>query len=202
MKLYNTVKSLILEIASIDSIVNAIKSKDKIIIYYDGDEPGGRGLRNIEPVCFGYSKAGNPVLRAWDEEGASHTAYKGEQPLPGWRLFRVDKIQSFRPSGEKFTTPKPGYNPRGDKSMTRVIINAVFGNQPTPSPYTDIITSVVTGMLQGIQDRSGIDLSKAAETYKRIYSGIESQTGQKLTNDEKISLRPQIANIINQIQNS
>jgi predicted DNA-binding transcriptional regulator YafY len=92
MKLYNTVKSLILEVASIDSIVNAIKTKNKIIIYYDGDEPGGRGLRNIEPVCFGYSKAGNPVLRAWDEEGASHTAYKGEQPLPGWRLFRVDKI--------------------------------------------------------------------------------------------------------------
>lgn len=202
MKLYNTVKSLILEVASIDSIVNAIKSKDKIIIYYDGDEPGGRGLRNIEPVCFGYSKAGNPVLRAWDEEGASHTAYKGEQPLPGWRLFRVDKIQSFRPSGEKFNEPKPGYNPRGDKSMTRVIINTVFGNQPTPSPYTDIITSVVTGMLQGIQDRSGVDLSKAAETYKRIYSGIESQTGQRLTNDEKISLRPQISDIINQIQNS
>ena len=202
MKLYNTVKSLILEVASIDSIVNAIKTKDKIIIYYDGDEPGGRGLRNIEPVCFGYSKAGNPVLRAWDEEGASHTAYKGEQPLPGWRLFRVDKIQSFRPSGEKFNEPKPGYNPRGDKSMTRVIINAVFGNQPTPSPYTDIITSVVNGMLQGIQDRSGVDLSKAAETYKRIYSGIESQTGQRLTNDEKISLRPQISDIINQIQNS
>jgi hypothetical protein len=202
MKLYNTVKSLILEVASIDSIVNAIKTKNKVIIYYDGDEPGGRGLRNIEPVCFGYSKAGNPVLRAWDEEGASHTAYKGEQPLPGWRLFRVDKIQSFRPSGEKFTTPKPGYNPRGDKSMTRVIINAVFGNQPTPSPYTNIITSIVNGMLQGIQDRSGIDLSKAAETYKRIYNGIESQTGRRLTNDEKISLRPQISDIINQIQNS
>lgn len=202
MKLYNTVKSLILEVASIDSVVNAIKNKDKIIIYYDGDEPGGRGLRNIEPVCFGYSKAGNPVLRAWDEEGASHTAYKGEQPLPGWRLFRVDKIQSFRPSGDKFNEPKPGYNPRGDKSMTRVIINAIFDNQPTPSPYTDIITSVVTGMLQGIQDRSGVDLSKAAETYKQIYNGIESQTGQRLTNDEKISLRPQISDIINQIQNS
>jgi hypothetical protein len=201
MKLYNTVKSLILEVASIDSIVSAIKNKNKIIIYYDGDEPGGRGLRNIEPVCFGYSKAGNPVLRAWDQEGASHTAYKGEQPLPGWRLFRVDKIQSFKPSGEKFNEPKPGYNPRGDKSMTRVIINAVFGNQPTPSPYTDVITSVVNGMLQGIQDRSGVDLSKAAETYKRIYSGIESQTGRRLTNDEKISLRPQISDIINQIQN-
>jgi len=203
MKLYNTIKSLILEVASIDSIVNAIKNKDKVIIYYDGDEPGGRGLRSIEPVCFGYSKAGNPVLRAWDDEGASHTAYKGEQPLPGWRLFRVDKIQSFKPSGEKFTTPKPGYNFNGDKSMTRVIINAVFDNQQS-SPYTNIITSVVNQMLNDIQRQGGlegVDLSKAAEAYRRIYAGIESQTNKKLSDEEKNSLRPQIADIIRQTQN-
>jgi predicted DNA-binding transcriptional regulator YafY len=128
MKLYNIAKSLILEVASIDSIVDAIKKKDKIIIYYDGDEPGGRGLREIEPVCFGYSKADNPVLRAWDQTGASHTSYKGEQPLPGWRLFRVDKILSFRPSGEKFNEIRPGYNLAGDKGMVKVIINARFDN--------------------------------------------------------------------------
>lgn len=127
MKLTETVKSLILEVASIDSIVDAIKKKNKVIIYYDGDEPGGRGLRQIEPVCFGYSKADNPVLRAWDEEGASHTGYKGEQPLPGWRLFRVDKIMSFKPTGDKFNTMRPGYNTSGDKSMLKVIINASFG---------------------------------------------------------------------------
>jgi predicted DNA-binding transcriptional regulator YafY len=128
MKLYNTVKSLILEVASIDSIVKSIKNKDKIIIYYDGDEPGGKGLREIEPVCFGYSKANNPVLRAWDNEGASHTDFKGEQPLPGWRLFRVDKILSFKPTGEKFTQMRPDYNVNGDKSMNRIIINAVFND--------------------------------------------------------------------------
>lgn len=129
MKLTNIAKSLILEIASIDSIVDAIKKRQKVVIYYDGDEPGGRGLREIEPVCFGYSKANNPVLRAWDNEGASHTGYKGEQPLPGWRLFRVDKILSFKPTGEIFNQMKPNYNPNGDKSMTRVIINVNFNNQ-------------------------------------------------------------------------
>ena len=126
MKLTESVKSLILEVASIDSIVDAIKKKHKVVIYYDGDEPGGRGLRQIEPVCFGYSKADNPVLRAWDEEGASHTGYKGEQPLPGWRLFRVDKIMSFKPTGDKFNQVRPGYNQQGDKSMVKVIINASF----------------------------------------------------------------------------
>jgi predicted DNA-binding transcriptional regulator YafY len=128
MKLYNTVKSLILEVASIDSITDAIRKRQKVVVYYDGDEPGGRGLREIEPVCFGYSKADNPILRAWDSEGASHTGYKGEQPIPGWRIFRLDKILSFKPTGEMFNEPQPGYNPNGDKSMTRVIINVKFDN--------------------------------------------------------------------------
>jgi predicted DNA-binding transcriptional regulator YafY len=128
MKLYNAVKNLILEVASVNSVIKAIKHKQKIIIYYDGDEPGGKGLRELEPVCFGYSKAGNPVLRAWDLEGASHTNYKGQKPLPGWRLFRVDKILSFKPTREHFNEVRPGYNPNGDKSMASVIINSVFNN--------------------------------------------------------------------------
>jgi predicted DNA-binding transcriptional regulator YafY len=126
MKLYNTYKNLILEVASIDSIVDAIKKRQRVIVYYDGDEPGGKGLRIVEPVCYGYSKAGNPVLRAWDLEGSSHRAYLGKKPLPSWRLFRVDKIIKFKPTTETFNEPRPNYNPQGDKSMTRVIINAVF----------------------------------------------------------------------------
>ena len=130
MKLYNVYKNLILEVASVDEIVNSIKQKRRVIVYYDGDEPGGKGLRIIEPVCYGYSKAGNPVLRAWDVEGSSHRAYLGEKPLPSWRLFRVDKIINYKPTMERFNEPRPNYNPRGDKSMTRVIVNAVFDNQP------------------------------------------------------------------------
>jgi predicted DNA-binding transcriptional regulator YafY len=129
MKLQQALKGLICEIASLDSIIDAIKNRQVIVIYYDGDEPGGRGLRQIEPVCLGVSKSGNKVLRAWDSEGASHTGYKGEQPLPGWRLFRVDKILSFKPTGENFNEPKPNYNPNGDKSMNRVIINVTFDNR-------------------------------------------------------------------------
>jgi predicted DNA-binding transcriptional regulator YafY len=126
MKLFTTYRKLLNEVASIDSIVDAIKKKQRVIVYYDGDEPGGKGLRIVEPVCYGYSKAGNPVLRAWDLEGASHRAYLGKKPLPSWRLFRVDKIITFKPTTETFNEPRPNYNPAGDKSMTRVIINATF----------------------------------------------------------------------------
>lgn len=127
MKLQESLKQLILEIASIESITSAIKNKDKIIIYYDGDEPGGRGLRRIEPVCLGRMRGTNNLaVRAWDEEGASHTDYEGEQPLPGWRLFRLDKILSLNPTGEKFTEIRPNFNPNGDKSMQSIILIAKF----------------------------------------------------------------------------
>ena len=131
MKLQESLKGIINEIASLDSIINAIKNRQRVIIYYDGDEPGGRGIREIEPVCLGVSKAGNKVLRAWDNEGSSHTAYIGDQPLPGWRLFRLDKILSNKPTGEVYNEIRPGYNLNGDKSMVSVIINAKFGNEPT-----------------------------------------------------------------------
>jgi len=126
MKLQESLKDLICEIASIDSVSNAVKNKQKVIIYYDGDEPGGRGIREIEPVCLGVSKGGNKVVRAWDSEGASYTGYKGEQPLPGWRLFRLDKILTLKPTGETFTQMRPNFNPNGDKSMVSVIINSKF----------------------------------------------------------------------------
>lgn len=128
MKLYNTLKGVILEVASLGSVTDAIKNRKRIIIYYDGDEPGGRGLREIEPVCLGYSKAGNAVVRAWDSEGASHRGYLRTRPFPGWRLFRLDKILSLKPTGETFNEPRPNFNPNGDKSMNRILYITNFEN--------------------------------------------------------------------------
>ena len=128
MKLTGSLRGLLLEIASLESVQDAVNRRQVVIIYYEGDEPGGRGLREIEPVAVGRSTAGNLVMRAWDREGASHTAYKGEQPLPGWRLFKLDKIASLKPTGEVYNTPRPNYNFNGDRSMASVITIAKFDN--------------------------------------------------------------------------
>lgn len=125
MKLYNIVKRLILE-KSAEEIVNSIKNKNLVTIYYDGDDNGGKGLRVIEPFCYGTSKAGNAVIRAWEREGASYTAQKGTQPLPGWRLFRIDRIGSYNfDPRQNFTEPRPSYNPN-DKGMTSIKLCAEF----------------------------------------------------------------------------
>lgn len=215
MKLQESLKGLILEIASIESVIDSIKKKQVIVLYYTGDAPGGDGLRTIEPVCLGVSKAGNKVLRAWDYEGASHTATIGTQPLPGWRLFRLDKITSYKPNGQVFNEMRPNFNPNGDKSMVSIITLANF-NQPsqpsiipqelqqpqqtpeTPQPNNDaIIDRTINSLTNEFTQKYGegeFDLSKSAEAFKRIYSAIESETGNKLTDAEKASLRTIITN--------
>ena len=126
MKLQGALKGLICEVAHFDTVIDAVKNKQVCIIYYDGDEPGGKGLRVIEPVCLGTSKRGNKVLRAWDYEGASHRGYLKKRPMPGWRMFRLDKILVFKPTGENFTEMRPNFNPNGDKSMKSIIIISQF----------------------------------------------------------------------------
>jgi len=210
MKLQESLKSLILEIASIENVIDAIKNKRVMGTSYDGDEPGGKGQRLIEPVCVGISKAGNRVVRAWEREGASHTATIGTQPLPGWRLFRLDKTFTFLPTSEVFTEMRPGFNPNGDKSMVSIEAIANFSAPPTPSIIpqqfkTPSVDSIIDNTIQSLKDEftrkygeGGFDLSKSAEAFKRIYSAIESGTNKKLTDSEKTNLRTTITNKLNQ----
>ena len=129
MRLINNLKSLINEAASLSDVQDSIKQKKVIIIYYDGEDNGGKGYRTIEPVCLGVSKRGNMVLRAWEIEGASWSDRNEGNYLPGWRFFRLDKIFTYKPTMDNFTEMRPNYNPNGDKSMTRVIINAKFDEE-------------------------------------------------------------------------
>lgn len=129
MKLLKSLSNLLTEAAALSDVQDSIRNKNVIVIYYDGNDNGGKGYRTIEPVCIGYSKRGNLVLRAWETEGSSWSAKFKNNFLPGWRLFRLDKIFTYRPTMDNFTDMRPYYNPNGDRSMERVIINAKFGNE-------------------------------------------------------------------------
>jgi len=127
MKLINSLSKLITEVAALDDVQNSIKKRKVITINYAGDEYG-RGYRDVEPVCLGISKKGNMVLRAWERQGVSHSNKVNGNPIPGWRLFRVDKILTYQQQGDTFDDVRPLYNPNGDKSMVRVFLNAKFDN--------------------------------------------------------------------------
>jgi predicted DNA-binding transcriptional regulator YafY len=126
MKLLNALNGILTEAANMSDVSDTITNKNLVTIYYDGKDNGGKGFRTIEPVCLGYSKKGNLVLRAWEVEGSSWSASNDGNFLPGWRLFRLDKIFTYQPTQDKFIVSRPKYNPNGDKSMTRVLINAKF----------------------------------------------------------------------------
>ena len=127
MKLVRSLSKVITEVAALDNVQSSIKQKNIITINYDGDEYG-KGYRDVEPVCLGISKAGNMVLRAWERQGSSHSNKVYGNPIPGWRLFRLDKILTYGLQGDSFTEVRPKYNPNGDRSMARVILNAVFND--------------------------------------------------------------------------
>ena len=114
-----------MEAANLDVVQDSIRKKNVITINYDGKEYG-RGFRDIEPVCVGYSKKGELVLRAWERQGVSHSKVTKNNPVPGWRFFKLVKILTYQPQGDTFYEMRPDYNPDGDKLMSSVILNAKF----------------------------------------------------------------------------
>jgi|TARA_R110002012_G_scaffold71622_1_gene183496 hypothetical protein len=133
MKLINSLISLITEGVSNSVVKDAITNKHTCDLRYLDDEklPNGGQVRTIQPVAYGYSKKGNPVIRAYQTSGPSLKVNEKGIPLPDWRLFRTDRIKSMIPKkGDDslfltFNEP-PLYNPMGDNSMTRMIYNSKF----------------------------------------------------------------------------
>ena len=94
-----------------NDLIQSINNKRVVIIFYEGDDTVSRGARAIEPVVVGpHNQSGNPVVRAWQVQGASDTP----DNLPGWRMFRVDRISRMKITEEVFNTPRPEYDPLDD----------------------------------------------------------------------------------------
>ena len=105
----------------------AITNKMICSIDYRG-KPGSRilqGIRLIEPYALGFDSKGNMLVRAWMLKGISRSGRINPRLVPGWRLYRVEKIRSCNPVLQKFTVPRKGYNPK-DSIMREVTIAAAF----------------------------------------------------------------------------
>lgn len=126
LKLYNIFENLILE-DNRSSIMDAIDRKYRVNIYYLGDDNTAAGKRTIEVYGFGLTKAGNPVIRAYQLFGDTKTF------VPAWKFFRVDRIARWEPTSFRFYSPIsdrdpsiPKFNPNGDATMSTVYKIAKF----------------------------------------------------------------------------
>jgi len=93
---------------TMDVIRKGISERKPISIYYKGPEDVRDGQRiDIEPIVMGkHAKSGNLVIWAYVFKGVSKTG------LPGWKMFRVDRITSAKlnMNGERFKLGDlPGY---------------------------------------------------------------------------------------------
>jgi hypothetical protein len=147
-------RHLITEAVSQGDMIKYIQEHEWIYIYYAGDGKNKRGWRTIRPYVLGTSKAGNTVLRAWQDRGKSvsySTKKRGEKHdywtddsdgkmKPGWRMFLLDKIEELYPIGKKFHNDDgtvmipPDYKEGSDADMTSIIKYVSTKTKPEIQP--------------------------------------------------------------------
>ena len=106
---------------------DAVTNKFVCTIDYRG-EPNSKilpGIRVIEPYAIGVDKHGNTLVRAWLIRGYSRSGKINPRLVPGWRLFRADRITIVTPALQKFTIARKGYNAQ-DSMMQEVLHSATF----------------------------------------------------------------------------
>ena len=125
-------QELLTEEARTVDVVDAIKKRYEAKITYKADnDPKGSGERIIQPVAYGTTKAGNPVIRAFEPYGDTKTK------VPAWKFFRLDRITSWKALRQnKYSEPPADqwrmsgaegkFNENGDETMAEVFLVADF----------------------------------------------------------------------------
>lgn len=123
------VREILEENVDVKSVNDAIDRKYEVLINYRGEEGEHTGPREIQPVAYGTTKAGFPAIRAFQPNGDTSSR------VPSWKMFRLDRIESWKPQPDKVFDQPPGFdqqilgqfNPNGDESMSQVFKVASFG---------------------------------------------------------------------------
>lgn len=131
------VTSLLLEEVSVTRANDSINNTYEVEInYHSKGEDVATGKRIIQPHAYGLTKAGNPVIRAFQPYGDTTTK------IPSWKFFRLDRISSWTPYPDRPFTQAPGnfsvdgeFNPNGDNSMSMVYNIANFGDEKTKNSF-------------------------------------------------------------------
>ena len=92
-------------------LCDAIRSRRVIRFNYNG------GYRTAEPYCYGISRKGNELLRAFQTGGYSESG----NPVH-WKLFTVEKMSNITISDEEFSGNRPEYKP-ADSAMEDIYCN-------------------------------------------------------------------------------
>ena len=119
------IAEILTEDVNTGKINDAISRSYEVKINYESETDDASGERIIQPVAYGLTKAGKPVIRAYQPFGDTQTS------VPAWKFFLVSGIQSWKPLYKRvFNEPPAGFNPNGDKTMSTVYKIAKFFTTP------------------------------------------------------------------------
>lgn len=150
---------LLKEAASIENVMRAMDNHSKVIInYHTKGDNNNTGSRIIEPVAYGLTTAGNPVIRAYQPYGDTTTK------TPGWKFFRLDRISYWEETGVKFGEI-PDFNmdelnKDGDKTMAVVIKTYNSTTQNDTSSYVNNGPKTKEKLLMQTQGDNALNLGK------------------------------------------
>ena len=122
---------LLTESVSVNDIDDAMDNHKRVIInYHSNGEDVATGARVIEVYAYGLTKAGNPVIRAFQPFGDTTSR------VPSWKFFRLDRISAWKETNQRFNRPASeiyrglgDFNPDDDKTMSVVYKIATFGDE-------------------------------------------------------------------------
>lgn len=128
----NMLRSIILEAISgvytkpTAKVINtAIDNHWPAVIKYNSKGEGKHlGYRMIFPVAYGLTKAGNPVVRAYQTSEQDTTT-----KAPAWKFFRLDRIVGWKSIKSPIVDTKKltGFNSSGDMTMSKVFNISTLG---------------------------------------------------------------------------
>lgn len=93
----------------IDTACRALRESRVLELRYDGYS------RCLEVHAVGYTKTGEPMMRAWQVRGGSTSGEK-----VGWKLMRLAEALDAVISDELSDAPRKGYK-RGDPALERIV---------------------------------------------------------------------------------
>ena len=197
-------KTLITEGVSNSDIRKYMEKHQFVYIFYAGDGSNPRGWRTIRPYVLGTMKSGDTtvnVVRAWQDKGRSadfmnrptrpdsqnHDFWVDDdgKTKPGWRMFRLDRIESMYPTGKRFVDDNgnvvipPKYNESGDKDMLSITFQITRRKAPEIEPDVDEPTKPL------------IDTRKDWS----VFDGVDATTVE-IKRDELINLKRIASNVM------
>jgi hypothetical protein len=156
---------LLREDASVDAINNAVNNMHPVRIVYNGPSGAGNGEREIYPVAYGISTAGNLVVRAFQPQGSTSSE------VPAWKFFRLDRIKRWDNDNSRTFNPEElnGFNENGDEQIETLYAISPIGNARTEKQpeKPEEPEKVLTGhpVRKGEVDNGGADKNTEREYY-------------------------------------